>query len=118
MGEKTDKPHDTRMSELFGNREAFISFIKDCVKPKWADEIDEESVKPCETEYVLQDFKKKRADCVYEAKLKGSGRMVFFVLLECQSKVDYRMGYRLLLYIVEILRRYYNNADENKRDNV
>ena len=38
-------------------------------------------------------------------------------MLELQSGVDYRMPYRLLLYIVEILRHYYNNADVRKRDN-
>ncbi len=38
-------------------------------------------------------------------------------MLELQSGVDYRMPYRLLLYMVEILRHYYNNADVKKRDN-
>ena len=37
MIEKTDNPHDTRMTELFNNKEAFISFIKDCVKADWAE---------------------------------------------------------------------------------
>ena len=32
MGEKTtDNPHDTKLKELFGNKEAFISFLRDCV---------------------------------------------------------------------------------------
>jgi len=114
--EKTNDPHDTRLRELFGNKEAFISFLKDCVKPDWIDDLDEISLRRSPKEYILQDFKKKSADVVYEATLKnGKEKIIFFVLQENQSKVDYRMPYRLLLYIVEILRDYYNHADENER---
>jgi len=116
MGEKTDNPHDTRMTELFNNKEAFISFIKDCVKADWADDIDEDSLRRSPKSYVLPDFKKKHADVVYEGELKKNRRkVIFFILLENQSRVDYRMNYRLLLYIVEILRDYYNSADVNER---
>ena len=65
---------------------------------------------------MLPDFKRKQADVVYEGELKKSGRkVIFFILLENQSRIDYRMNYRLLLYIVEILREYYNSADVNER---
>ena len=118
--DKTNDPHDTRLSELFGNKEAFISFLKDCVKAPWINDLDEESLRRSPKDYVLQDFKKKRADVVYEGTLnKGKEKIIFFVLQENQSRVDYRMPYRLLLYIVEILRDYYNHADpkERKRKN-
>jgi len=114
--EKTNAPHDTRLSELFANKEAFISFLKDCVKVPWINDLDEESLRRSPKDYVLQDFKKKKADVVYEATLKkGKEKIIFFVLQENQSRVDYRMGYRLLLYIVEILRDYYNHADTKER---
>jgi len=116
MNGKTDNPHDTRMSELFGNKEAFLSFLRDCVKAEWLDDLDEDSVKRSPKTYVLQDFAKKAADVVYEATLKkGKERIIFYVLLENQSRVDHTMPYRLLLYIVEILRDYYNHADTKKR---
>lgn len=114
--EKTNDPHDTRLSELFNNKEAFISFLQDCVKPPWIADLDEETLRRSPKDYILQDFKKKKADVVYEGTLKnGKEKVIFFVLQENQSRVDYRMGYRLLLYIVEILRDYYNHADENER---
>lgn len=112
----TDKPHDTRLKELFENKPAFISFLRDCVKLAWTDDIDEENLKRSPKSFILQDFRKKETDILYEAKLKNSKEKVFFyVLLENQSRVDYRMNYRLLLYIVEILRDYYNHADVNER---
>ena len=111
------EPHDVRLKELFGNKDAFVSFLKDCVKADWADDIDLDSLRKSETTFILQDFRKKEADVIYEATINnGSQRVVFYVHLELQSGVDYRMPYRMLLYMVEILRHHYNNADVNKRD--
>ena len=112
----TDNPHDTRMKELFHDRKAFISLLKDLVKADWMSDVDESSLKRSPNTYILPDFSDKEADVVYEGKLKKSGEtVIFYVLLENQSAVDYRMPYRLLLYIVEILRDYYNHADEKAR---
>ena len=107
-------PHDTRLKELFRNKEAFISLLKDCVKPEWVDSLDIDSLKRSDTSFILQDFKKKEADIIYEATI-NNGKVIFYLLLELQNKVDHRMPYRLMLYIVEILRQYYNNADEKER---
>ena len=114
--DKTNDPHDVRLKELFGNKEAFISLLKDCVKAEWIDDLDEDSLKLSNHSFILQDFKKKEADVVYEATIKnGREKVIFYVLLELQKKVDYRMNYRLLLYIAEILRHYYNQADVKER---
>jgi hypothetical protein len=114
--EETDRPHDTRLSELFGNKEAFISFLKDCVKADWINDLDEDSLKPSNHSFILQDFKKREADVVYEGTLNnGKEKVIFYVLLENQRKIDFRMPYRLLLYIVEILRYYYNHSDVKAR---
>ena len=113
---KTDRPHDTRLKELFGNKEAFISLLRDCIKADWVDDLDEESLKRSNKSFVLQDFKKQEADVVYEAALKNGGdKVIFYILLENQRKVDHRMSYRLLLYIVEVLRDYYNQSDVKER---
>jgi len=90
--------------------------LRDCVKEPWVDELDEDSVTKVNSTYILQDFSEKEADVVYKATINGC-EVVFYILLELQSTVDYRMPYRLMLYIVEILRQYYNQADASKRDN-
>ena len=115
--QQVNDPHDIRLKELFGNKDAFVSFLKDCVKADWADDLDRDSLRKSETKFILQDFRKKEADVVFEATIRnGSQRVVFYVHLELQSGVDYRMPYRMLLYMVEILRHYYNNANVNERD--
>jgi len=111
-----DNPHDKRHKELLSNKKSFLSLLRDCVKEPWVDELDEDSITKTNNSFILQDFSEKEADIVYEAKLNGR-TVIFYILLELQSKVDYRMPYRLLLYIVEILRYYYNHADVNERDN-
>ena len=116
MGKATNEPHDVRQKLLFRNKKAFLSLLRDCIKAEWVDDLDADSLKIIETSFILQDFRKKEADVVYEATI-GSGRqkVIFYVLLELQSRVDYRMPYRLLLYIVEILRHCYNNANAKER---
>ena len=102
MDNQTNDPHDVRLKELFKNKEAFISLLKDCVKADWINDLDTESLKRSDHSYILQDFRKKEADIVYEATINnGKQKVIFYVLLELQSKVDYRMPYRLLLYVVQ-----------------
>lgn len=65
--------------------------------------------------YILQDFNEKEAGIVYRLRTKGND-IIFYVLLELQSTVDYLMPFRLLLYIVEIWRDIYNNTPEEERE--
>ena len=117
MSGQPNNPHDVRLTELFENQDAFISLLKDCVKADWIDDLDTDSLKRSNTSFILQDFAEKEADIIYEATLNnGSHKVIFYVLLEMQSTVDYRMPYRLLLYVVEILRHYYNHSDVNERE--
>jgi hypothetical protein len=117
MSEQTNDPHDVRLKELFKNKEAFLSLLKDCVKADWVESLDADSLKRNPASYILQDFRQKEADIVYEATIdSGRRKVIFYVLLEIQSKPDHRMPYRLLLYIVEILRDYYNGSDPRARE--
>ncbi|MDR1687717.1 MAG: Rpn family recombination-promoting nuclease/putative transposase, partial [Clostridiales bacterium] len=109
-------PHDKRFKELFFNKKAFISFLRDCVNEPWAYKITEDDLRKTNSSFILQDFSEREADIIYEASINGK-KVIFYILVELQSTVDYRISYRLLLYIVEILRDYYNKADINERDN-
>jgi len=40
---KTNDPHDVRMKLVFGNKEAFLSLLADCVKAEWIGDLDTES---------------------------------------------------------------------------
>ena len=113
---KVDNPHDKRFKELFSNKKSFLSLLRDYIKEDWVNDLDEGSLVKSGKSYILQDFSEMEADIVYEASL-GGGKIIFYILQEIQSYVDYRMPYRLLLYIVEILRDFYNNSDVKERVN-
>ena len=113
---KTDKPHDKRYKQLFSNKTHFLSLLKDCLKLDWTEEITEKNLKKSDNSFILQDFSEKEADVIYEVKI-GNRKIIFYILLELQRKTDNTMPYRLMLYINEIMRAYYNESDENERDN-
>jgi len=116
MAPKVDNPHDKRFKELFSNKKSFLSLLRDYIKEDWVNDLDEGSLVKSGKSYILQDFSEMEADIVYEASL-GGGKIIFYILYEIQSYVDYRMPYRLLLYMVEILRDFYNNSDVKERVN-
>lgn len=62
--------------------------------------------------FILSDFKEKEADLVYRVRLNGKD-IVFYLLLELQSSVDFRMPYRLLQYMLEIWRTVLKDTDKN-----
>ncbi|UZW16294.1 Rpn family recombination-promoting nuclease/putative transposase [Clostridium pasteurianum] len=59
---------------------------------------------------MLKDFKEEEADIVYRVNIDGND-IIFYVLLEFQSKVDFSMPIRLLMYMTEIWRDELKNTD-------
>ncbi|XID90333.1 Rpn family recombination-promoting nuclease/putative transposase [Paenibacillaceae bacterium WGS1546] len=103
--------HDTSYRFLLSSKKLFIELLRSFVHKGWVQGIDEANVQEIPHSFVLQDFRRKEADLVYQVKLNGQ-EVVFYLLLEMQSKVDFQMPYRLLLYQVEIWR--YLLKDEKK----
>ncbi|WP_242824662.1 Rpn family recombination-promoting nuclease/putative transposase, partial [Clostridium tyrobutyricum] len=66
--------------------------------------------------YILEDFSEEESDIVYKVNICGQD-VIFYILLEFQSRVDYRMPMRLLFYIVELWReRLKNTAKKDIRN--
>ncbi|QXM07365.1 Rpn family recombination-promoting nuclease/putative transposase [Crassaminicella indica] len=96
----------------------FIDFLRSFVKKEWVDIIEEENLILIDKEFIQEDFKEEEADIVYKVNIDGKD-VIFYVLLELQSRVDFRMPIRLLMYMTEIWRDELKNTDENikKRKN-
>ena len=58
----------------------------------------------------LESFEETEADIVYKANINNN-EVFFYILIEFQSSVDYRMPIRLLFYMCEILREHAVNAN-------
>ncbi len=102
-------PHDTGYRHLFTSKKAFLQLIRSFIKQGWAEQVDEASLELINRSFVLQDFQDREADVVYRAKLKDRD-VIFYVLLELQSTVDFLIPYRLLLYMNEIWRTIFKDV--------
>ncbi|MCK9482701.1 MAG: Rpn family recombination-promoting nuclease/putative transposase, partial [Bacteroidia bacterium] len=66
------------------------------MKQGWVEKIEESNITRVDKSFILQDFKDKEADLVYWVKLSEQD-VIFYVLMEMQSTVDFQMPYRLLV---------------------
>ena len=108
-------PHDKGYKQLLANKKTFLELIRTFVQEEWVNEIDEDRLILVDKSYVLEDFSEKEADVVYRLRMKERD-VIFYVLLELQSTVDFLMPFRLLQYMVQIWRETYNNTPKEERE--
>jgi predicted transposase/invertase (TIGR01784 family) len=112
--QKTMHPrHDTSYRFLLSSKKLFVELLRSFVHRGWVKAIDETNVQEIPHSFVLQDFRRKEADLVYQVKLNNED-VVFYLLLEMQSKVDFEMPYRLLLYQMEVWEYWLKNHVKKK----
>ena len=104
--------HDKSYKDLFSNKELFISLIQNFVKSSWGKELSKENITLVNKSYVLSDYEELESDIVYKATI-GNSEVIFYILLEFQSSVDYSMPIRLFLYMSEIWREVLKNTGKN-----
>jgi predicted transposase/invertase (TIGR01784 family) len=107
--------HDKSYKDLYSNKEVFIDLVKSTLNASWARELKAEQLTLVNRSYISSDYEEKESDIVYKANVNGS-EVIFYILLEFQSSVDYRMPLRLFFYISEILREYAKNAEHKAYD--
>ncbi|MGQ9557934.1 MAG: Rpn family recombination-promoting nuclease/putative transposase [Desulfurispora sp.] len=115
MTQPVHQPHDKGYKFLLKNKETFLQLLRSFVPAPWVHNIDPQSLVLVDKSYITQEFADKEADIVYRLK-SAHGDVIFYVLLELQSTVDYLMPFRLLLYMVEIWREIYNNTPPKVRE--
>ncbi|EHJ02109.1 putative transposase [Clostridium sp. DL-VIII] len=110
--------HDVGYKHLFSHKSTFLEFLKSFIKKEWANLIKEEDLILVDKSYILSGFEEEESDILYKADISGK-EVVFYVLLEFQSKVDFQMPMRLLFYMVEVWRDILKNTNkiERKRKN-
>ncbi|KLU61972.1 hypothetical protein CEB3_c16700 [Peptococcaceae bacterium CEB3] len=106
--------HDKGYKELFSDSETFLEFIQSFIPAAWTRDLRAENLIRIDKSFILQDFQDKEADVVYRLQ-HSSSSVIFYILLELQSSVDYLMPFRLLLYMTEIWRDAFHNTPEKDR---
>jgi predicted transposase/invertase (TIGR01784 family) len=110
MTEKIDFPHDTGYKYLLSYQEVFLELLDSFVDQGWVTKLDRDHIARIDKSFILQDFAGKEADLVYQLKIDGQ-EVLFYLLFELQSSVDFQMPYRLLQYMVEIWRDCLKGVD-------
>ena len=107
--------HDKGYKYLLSSKKVFMELLRSFIKQGWVEMIDESSVICIDKSYILQDFSGKEADLVYRVKVKDK-EVIFYILMELQSTVDFQMPYRLLLYMIEIWRDILKNMKKGEAE--
>ncbi|MHC1749614.1 MAG: Rpn family recombination-promoting nuclease/putative transposase [Cellulosilyticaceae bacterium] len=77
--------------------------MNDFTEEKWKKELTADNLTLVNKSFILADYEEVEADIVYQAEIEGQ-KVIFYVLLEFQSSIDYSMPIRLLMYMIEIWR--------------
>jgi len=96
-----NNPHDRGYKSLLASEEIFLELLQSFIDMGWVSLIDPEAITRIDTTQILPDFSEKEADLVYRLKIKNQ-EVIFYLLLELQSTVDFQMPYRLLIYMMGI----------------
>ena len=114
-----NRKHDKGYKRVFSRNRNFLHFLKKYIKNDelndWVSDIDENDLIPINTELIDKEFKKRESDVIYRMKFKDR-EIIFYVLLELQSSVDYTMPFRLLRYMMLILNYIFENTPANERE--
>ena len=107
--------HDKSYKDLYSKKEIAIDLFKALSNASWIEHLKSEDLTLVNKSYITSDYEETEADIVYKANINNN-EVFFYILMEFQSSVDYRMPLRLLFYMCEILREHAVNAKHQKYD--
>lgn len=105
--------HDVGYKHIFSHKGTFLELLRSFAKKEWANLIKEEDLILVDKSYILSDFEEEESDILYKVNINGE-EVIFYVLLEFQSKVDFQMPMRLLFYMTEVWRDVLKNTDKSE----
>lgn len=96
------------LKTILQNKEEVTRFINQFIEPR--EKIREEDLVYYTTSsYITKRYRTKEADLIYKLKNKE-----MFFLLECQSKIDNKIDYKMLNYCLDIMKEWTKNKKEKK----
>ena len=102
---KIDKEHDKIVKRVFQSKKEAARFISKVISKK----VKPSDLLASQNSFVTTELRYREADIVY--KIRGRN---IVILIEHQTRVDYRMAYRILNYQIEIMRA--NEVENPKKE--
>lgn len=123
---KEHHPHDKGYKRIFSVKKNFLDFIKKYVGFDWMQDLTVDDIELVNKEFVTDQFDTYESDLVYKIYLRGlngeklsrekeEDTVYIFFLQEMQSRNDFTMPFRLLVYITAIWMDFFKNSDKNAR---
>lgn len=109
-------PHDKGYKKSLSKPSEFLHFLKKYVKADWMMELKETDLILCDKEMLERDYEGKEADLLYRVSMPDGREAFIFILQELQSYVDQTMIFRILVYIVNTLVKYFMDTNKNERE--
>lgn len=107
--------HDKGYKRMLSKRKNFLHFLKKYIQLGWVDGLAEDDLQLVDKSFIDDDFKERESDIVYRIH-NGEIDVVFYIILELQSRVDYTMPFRLLVYMTELLKRIFRDTPKKERE--
>ena len=119
MNDKTKKDmyhiHDKSYKDLYSKKEIALDLLRNFVKKDFTKDLKADDLTLVNKSFISSDYEESESDIVYRAKI-GDTEAIFYILIEFQSRVDYRMPIRLLFYMCEILREFSKNENHDNNN--
>ena len=109
-----NNPHDKGYKRIFMVKKNFLDFIQKYVAMDWMQELTVDDIELVNKEFITDQFDTYESDLVYKIHVKDNEIYMFF-LQELQSKNDFTMPFRLLVYMTAIWMDYFKNTKKKER---
>lgn len=109
-------PHDKGYKKSLSKPAEFLHFLRKYIGADWMMKLQEADVSLCDKELLERDYEGKEADLIYRVNMPDGKEIIIFILQELQSYVDYTMIFRILVYVVNTLVKYFLDVDKKERE--
>jgi predicted transposase YdaD len=106
MPQPMSGPHDLLVRYTFENPERAAAELRVALPPFVVAQVDWTSLRAERNSVVDPELRETETDLLFSARLKDGRQVLFYVLLEHQSKVERWMALRLLHYVVRQLEHW------------
>ncbi len=99
-------PHDLFVRYTFGQPERAEAELRAALPPRIVSQVDWSTLRRESGSVVDPELRETQSDLLFSARLSGGRPLLFYVLLEHQSRVDRWMALRMLRYVVRQLEHW------------
>ncbi len=97
--EKIHQYKDKIFKEILNDKKEFIKFIQKYLNVDKFQDLTENDIEKYNKEFITSNFEKRESDTIYKIPKFNA-----YIMIEHQSKIDYKMPMRITEYSVELMR--------------